>query len=75
MREISLQMVNRNISSFWWKKLVEHFVQVGNQVEIICSAHYGTEIYLIGPSDEDVAFFQLVMKEFTEEDFSVRIDR
>jgi len=40
-----------------------------------CSAHYGTEIYLIGVSDDDITFFQDVMKEYTEEDFSVHIDK
>ena len=34
-----------------------------------CSAHYGTEMYLIGVSDDDIAFFKAVMNEFTEEDF------
>ena len=143
MREISLQMIDRNISSFWWKELVKYFVQVGDDLEIrcwkeetaeiqqaisygnltednyevsikgivtkeliselllenptdksiynkmtkyftinvvrdqrtFCSAHYGTEIYLVGVSDDDIAFFQDVMKEYTEEDFSVHIDK
>lgn len=143
MREISLQMINRRVSSDWWKKLVKYFVQVGDSLEIrcwkeetaeiqkasiygnpindnyevsikgvvskqfilellsedptdksiynkmtkyftvntecegrkFCSAHYGTEIYLIGVSDEDIAFFQDVMREYTEEDFSIAIDK
>lgn len=143
MREISLQMVDHNVSSYWWKELVKHFVQVGYQLEIrcwkeelkeiqqatsygnstednyevsikgivselfvtelmsenptdkniynkmtkyftinvehekfkFCSAHYGTEIYLIGVSDEDIAFFQDIMNEFTEEEFSIHIDK
>ena len=134
MREISLQMINRRVSSDWWKKLVKYFVQVGDSLEIrcwkeeateiqkasiygnpindnyevsikgvvskqfilellsedptdksiynkmtkyftinaehegckFCSAHYGTEMYLIGVSDDDIAFFKDVMKEFTE---------
>ena len=141
MREISLQMIDRRISSDWWKKLVKYFVQVGDSLEIrcwkeepteiqqasisgnptddhyevsikgvvseqftsellsenptdksiynkmtkyftinvehegrkFCSAHYGTEIYLMGVSDDDVAFFQDVMSEYTEEDFSIAI--
>ena len=40
-----------------------------------CSAHYGTEMYLIGVSDEDIAFFRDIMKGFTEEDFSIHIDK
>lgn len=36
MREISLQMIDRNIDSFWRKELVKHFVQVGDKLEIRC---------------------------------------
>ncbi len=143
MREISLQMIDHNISSLWWKELVKYFVQIGDSLEIrcwkeevaeiqqasfygnptkdnyevsikgivseelisellsenptdksiynkmtkyftinvereqrkFCSAHYGTEMYLIGVSDDDIAFFQNVMKAYTEEDFSVHIDK
>lgn len=143
MREISLQMIDRNTSSAWWKKLVRHFVHVGDSFEIrcwkeeaaeiqqasvygdltednheisvkgiitealvmellseaptdkniynkmtkyftinaehgqfkFCSAHYGTEMYLMGVSDEDIAFFRDVMSEYTEEDFSIHIDK
>lgn len=141
MREISLQMIDRNISSSWWKELVGHFVQVGDDLEIrcwkeeiaeirqassygnptesnyevsikgmvseeliselltedptdksiynkmtkyftinaergqrrFCSAHYGTEMYLTGVSDDDITFFKDVMKAYTEEEFSVHI--
>ncbi len=143
MREISLQMIDKNISSSWWKKLVKYFLHAGDNLEIrcwkeeiseirqaiiygapveenyevsvkgvvsedfiaelltenptdksiynkmtkyftinaeheqckFCSAHYGTEIYLIGVSDRDIAFFQDIMKEFTDEDFSIHIDK
>lgn len=141
MREISLQMIDRRITSDWWKKLVKHFVKAGDSFEIrcwkeetaeiqhalkygnyandnyevsvkgvvtdqfvsellsenptdksiynkmtkyftinvehekikFCSAHYGTELYLTGVSDGDITFFQDVMKEYTEEDFSIAI--
>ncbi len=143
MREISLQMIDKNTSSVWWKKLVSHFVRDGDRFEIrcwkeeaaeiqqasvygeltednyevsvkgiitealimellseaptdkniynkmtkyftinaehgqlkFCSAHYGTEMYLIGVSDDDVAFFRDIMNEYTEEDFSIHIDK
>ncbi len=143
MREISLQMINRRISSGWWKKLVKYFIKVGYSLEIrcwkeesaeiqqasiygnpiddnyevsikgvvseqfisemlsenptdksiynkmtkyftinaesegvkFCSAHYGTEIYLIGVSNDDITFLKDVMKEYTEEDFSIAIDK
>ncbi len=139
MREISLQMIDHNISPFWWKALVKYFVQAGDSLEIrcwreeadeiqkasqygissmdgneisikgtvtedfltelfsenpedksiynkmtkyftintenvrhkFCSAHYGTELYIIGVSDADIAFFKNVMKEYSEDDFSV----
>ena len=142
MREISVQMIDRHISSAWRKALVKHFVQAGDPLEIrcwkeelkeiqhaafygeptedyyevsvkgvvsealisellsenptdksiynkmtkyftinvehegrkFCSAHYGTEMYLIGVSDDDAAFFQDVMKDYTEEDFSIYTD-
>ena len=141
MKEISLQMIDRRISSDWWKKIVKYFVQVGDALEIrcwkeeadeikqasiygnptdenyevsikgvvseqlilellsenpkdksiynkmtkyftvniergglkFCSAHYGTEMYFVGVSDDDIAFFKNVMKEYTEEDFSIHI--
>ena len=141
MREISLQMIDHTISSFWWKELVEHFVQAGDKLEIrcwkeefaeiqqaasygiptedncevsikgivseeliaellsenptdksiynkmtkyftinverkqrkFCSEHYGTELYLIGVSDDDITFLQDVLKAYAEEDFSVWI--
>ena len=141
MKEISLQMIDRRISSDWWKKIVKYFVQVGDALEIrcwkeeadeikqalidgnptdenyevsikgvvseglisellsenptdksiynkmtkyftintehegrkFCSAHYGTEMYFVGVSDDDIAFLKNVMKEYTEEDFSIHI--
>lgn len=141
MKEISLQMIDKNVSSDWWKKLIMHFIHVGDKLEIrcwkeeqseihqasmygdlmeeyneisikgivskdfisellkenpkdkhiynkmtkyftiniehehyrFCSAHYGTEIYLIGASDEDVTFFQDAIQNYTEEDFVIHI--
>ncbi len=143
MHEISLQMINHNVASFWWKELVSHFMQFGDSLEIrcwkeetseiqqatfygnptadkhevsikgevcekfisellsedpldksiynkmtkyftinvthkqrlFCSAHYGTEIYIVGASDDDIALFKDIMKQYTEEDFSVHIVR
>ena len=141
MSEISLQRIDRHISSHWWQELVKYFVQLGNGLEIrcwkeeseeiqqavqygklteanyevlikgivteefltellsedpqdksiynkmtkyftinvdsgkrrFCSAHYGTEIYLTGVSDDDIAFFKNVMKAYTEE-FSIAVN-
>lgn len=38
-----------------------------------CSAHYGTEIYLMGISDDDIIFFKNVMSAYAEDDFCVTI--
>jgi len=142
MGAISLDMINNRISSFWWKELVKHFVQVGDALEIrcwkeeideiqqasiygnpmedhyeisvkgivskelltellsesptdksmynkmtkyftinveheqrkFCSAHYGTEMYLTGVSDNDIEFFKHIMSVYSEEDFSIHIE-
>ena len=36
MGVISLQMIDNRISSHWWKKLIEHFIKVGDAFEIRC---------------------------------------
>ena len=36
MGGISLQMIDNRISSDWWRKIVEHFVNVGDAFEIRC---------------------------------------
>lgn len=36
MREISLQMTDRKVSSLWWKELVRYFVNNGDELEIRC---------------------------------------
>ena len=57
-----------------YNKMTKYFtINVEHEGRKFCSAHYGTEIYLIGVSDDDVAFFQDVMSEYTEEDFSIAI--
>ena len=59
-----------------YNKMTKYFtINAEHEGRKFCSAHYGTEIYLIGVSDDDIAFFQDVMKEYTEEDFSIAIDK
>ena len=59
-----------------YNKMTKYFtINVEHERRKFCSAHYGTEIYLIGVSDDDIAFFKDIMKEFTEEDFSIHIDK
>ena len=36
MGAISLQMIDKKTSSDWWRKVVKHFVNVGDAFEIRC---------------------------------------
>ncbi len=58
-----------------YNKMTKYFtINVEREGRKFCSAHYGTEIYLIGVSDNDIAFCRNVIKTYTEEDFSMSID-
>ena len=142
MGAISLQMIDKKTSSDWWRKVVKHFVNVGDAFEIrcwkeetdeikqaslygnptedknevsikgvvtaelltellsdepsdksiynkmtkyftinvendkcfLCSAHYGTEMYLERVSDDDILFFESVVNQY-DDCFSVGIDK
>ncbi len=137
MPGISLQMIDRSVSSHWWRVVVKYFLRVGDPLEIrcwkeeedevrqaskygtpvaenyevsvkgfvtaefleeilsdepsdkslynkmtkyftlnvergplrFCSAHYGTELYIEGASEEDVSFFQRVMAPYEDDEF------
>ena len=36
MKKLDVQMIDHSISSQWWKKIMEHFVRVGDPFEIRC---------------------------------------
>ena len=36
MKQFGVQMIDNSISSQWWKKIMEHFVKVGDTFEIRC---------------------------------------
>ena len=36
MKQFSIQMMDNSVSSQWWKKIMEHFVRVGDTFEIRC---------------------------------------
>ena len=143
MAGISLQMIDRSVSSHWWREVVKHFLRAGDPLEIrcwkeeedeirqasrygtpaaenyevsvksivtdefleeilsdeptdkslynkmtkyftintergdlrFCSAHYGTELYIEGASEEDVSFFKGIMAPYENgEYFSVSYD-
>jgi hypothetical protein len=58
-----------------YNKMTKYFtINVEREGIKFCSAHYGTEIYLIDVSDKDVSFFKNVMKAYTKDDFSISID-
>ena len=58
-----------------YNKMTKYFTIIVEREGIkFCSAHYGTEIYLIDVSDKDVSFFKNVMKAYTKDDFSISID-
>ena len=36
MKQFGVQMIDKSISSQWWKRIMEHFVRVGDRFEIRC---------------------------------------
>ena len=36
MKQFTVQMMDNSVSSQWWKKIMEHFVRVGDTFEIRC---------------------------------------
>lgn len=36
MKTIQVQMLNNNISSYWWKEIIRHFAKPGDEFEIRC---------------------------------------
>lgn len=46
MSQIQLQLTDRSVSPAWWKKLVEHFIKAGDQLEIRCWSEEAEQIRL-----------------------------
>ena len=44
MKQFSVQMIDDSISSHWWKKIMEHFISVGDIYEIRCWKEETAEI-------------------------------
>ena len=44
MRQFGVQMIDNSISSQWWKKIMEHFIRVGDTFEIRCWREETAEI-------------------------------
>lgn len=55
-----------------YNKMTKYFtINVKNERCDLCSAHYGTEMYITIYADSDVSFFEEVMSKFTEDEFSI----
>ena len=44
MKQFAIQMTDNSISSQWWKRIIEHFVKVGDTFEIRCWKEETAEI-------------------------------
>ena len=44
MKQFGIQMIDNSISSHWWKKIMKHFIRVGDTFEIRCWREEVTEI-------------------------------
>ena len=78
MKRFGVQMIDNSISSQWWKKVMEHFVRVGDPFEIRCWKEEVAEIkeaslYGVAADDnyevsiEGVVTDNLLQKLLTEE--------
>ena len=72
MRQFGVQMIDNSISSQWWKKIMEHFIRVGDTFEIRCWREETAEIQeasLYGTAIDDkyeVSIKGMVTKEMLE---------
>lgn len=58
-----------------YNKMTKYFtINVEHGQRKFCSAHYGTEMYLMGLTDLDIAFFKNTMSVYSEEEFSIHIE-
>ena len=56
MSRIQVQMIDHSVSSDWWRKLIQHFVRTGDDLEIRCWKEETVEIQqasLYGKPSED----------------------
>ena len=72
MKQFGVQMIDHSVSSQWWKKIMKHFVSVGDMLEIRCwreeVAEIG-EISFFGTAVDDkneVSIKGIVTKELLE---------
>ena len=56
MGHIQIQMIDNSVSSDWWRKLVQHYVKIGDELEIRCWQEETAEIQQAswyGKSEDD----------------------
>ena len=72
MKRFGVQMIDHSISSQWWKKIMEHFIRVGDTFEIRCWREETAEIReasLYGTAIDDkceVSIKGMITKEMLE---------
>lgn len=53
MRQFGVQMIDNSISSQWWKKIMEHFIRVGDTFEFAVGEkklpRFGKLLYMVLP--------------------------
>ena len=55
-----------------YNKMTKYFtINVKNELCDLCSAHYGTEMYIAINSDKDISFFEQVMGQYSDDYFSI----
>lgn len=55
-----------------YNKMTKYFtINVKNELCDICSAHYGTEMYIAINSNQDISFFEQVMGQSSADCFSI----
>ena len=55
-----------------YNKMTKYFtINEKNELCDICSAHYGTEMYITIYSDKDILFFEQVMSKYSDDYFSI----
>lgn len=55
-----------------YNKMTKYFtIHVKNELCDICSAHYGTEMYITIYSHEDILFFEQTMNQYSDDYFSM----
>lgn len=58
-----------------YNKMTKYFtITVDREQRRFCSAHYGTELYLLGISENDISFFNQIMHAYSDDEFSIHTE-